>query len=526
MDRRAIIRNVIFTLFFAFKLFGGQGNVFPPIGGSGGSGGPWTNNGAAILLSSNVVFPVQIPTTIDTPTTGTAIDVANRLLYPVSNLSFTNLDWSRPGDVRTLHLTASAITNTSLSPNQLVGSDANGQEVSVNEITQIIQVSGKATFNQIIATNFVDVTNPVTSFDVFVTNGTITVTHSNNIDANIVYALDATNKSAASANHIRNSPFIRQTGNGDENGGQGPISFQYGVVPISTLANNALGVWRINSATNLHSYAHNLDFASNGNLTNAQSIAFGFDNGFGPASFSQGGSQILSQSGNSAIAWMFNGSEPMEIQTGGGVRYDFWSTKLVPGTDNAIWLGKGAQSGLRFAGVVTGPGGITNDINGWGNGGSVTTPNGGNAANTAAAANLKVIGPFGVGTGPSGDIEFWTGGTGASGSTSSSGTNRVTIKAQTGLLVCSNGIASWKNNAAGPTSISVTASPFTFTAPASGNNIQVFLDANGSTTAVTFNGTAIFASLASGDHSIIMQPNDSIVVTYSVATPVMSYREL
>jgi hypothetical protein len=94
----------------------------------------------------------------------------------------------------------------------------------------------------------------------------------------------------------------------------------------------------------------------------------------------------------------------------------------------------------------------------------------------------------------------------------------------TGTIEADAGVISKKNNKAAPSTISVGASVFNYT-NTQAVNIQVFLDANGATTAVTFNGTAIFASLVNGDHSIIMQPGDRIAVTYSVATPNMKYRE-
>ncbi len=112
---------------------------------------------------------------------------------------------------------------------------------------------------------------------------------------------------------------------------------------------------------------------------------------------------------------------------------------------------------------------------------------------------------------------------GNSGWTNSSNIKAATLHV-TGISTVSGGVASLKNNTAAPTAITVGASVFNYTNTQL-VNIQVFLDANGATTAVTFNGTAVFGSLVAGDHTIIMQPGDRIGVTYSVATPVMNYRE-
>ncbi len=92
------------------------------------------------------------------------------------------------------------------------------------------------------------------------------------------------------------------------------------------------------------------------------------------------------------------------------------------------------------------------------------------------------------------------------------------------LRVNTLGVATSKNNKAAPTSITVSASPFSFT-NTQPVNIQVFLDANGATTALAYNGTTIFSSLVAGDHAAILQPGDWLTVTYSIATPIMTYRE-
>ncbi len=93
-----------------------------------------------------------------------------------------------------------------------------------------------------------------------------------------------------------------------------------------------------------------------------------------------------------------------------------------------------------------------------------------------------------------------------------------------GVVTAKSGFASFNHNTLAPTTIIVGGSPFTFN-NTKAVNIQVFLDANGGTDSVTFNGGTIFTSLAGADHTIIMQPGDAIVVTYSIATPVMKYRE-
>ena len=40
---------------------------------------------------------------------------------------------------------------------------------------------------------------------------------------------------------------------------------------------------------------------------------------------------------------------------------------------------------------------------------------------------------------------------------------------------------------------------------------------------LAMNGTQIFSSLASGDHTIPMKPKDYVTVTYSVLSPTMTY---
>lgn len=86
-------------------------------------------------------------------------------------------------------------------------------------------------------------------------------------------------------------------------------------------------------------------------------------------------------------------------------------------------------------------------------------------------------------------------------------------------IITTNGVASLKSNGAAPTSISVTASPFTFTAPA-GVNIQVYID-GGTGTFIAKNGTTIFTSLLGG-HTVGLQAGETVSITYTVA-PTMSY---
>jgi hypothetical protein len=87
-------------------------------------------------------------------------------------------------------------------------------------------------------------------------------------------------------------------------------------------------------------------------------------------------------------------------------------------------------------------------------------------------------------------------------------------------IYVTNGVASYASNQLASTSISVTASPFNWTNTLT-KNVNVFLDANGATTAVNLNGAAIFGTLVSGDHTIPLQPGEWTTITYSVATPIM-----
>lgn len=90
-----------------------------------------------------------------------------------------------------------------------------------------------------------------------------------------------------------------------------------------------------------------------------------------------------------------------------------------------------------------------------------------------------------------------------------------------GTITSTNGYLSLKSNAAAPTSITVTASPFTFTAPA-GANIQVYIGA-GIVSAISKNSTSLASGLTmTGITAINLQAGETITVTYSSA-PTMKY---
>lgn len=93
-----------------------------------------------------------------------------------------------------------------------------------------------------------------------------------------------------------------------------------------------------------------------------------------------------------------------------------------------------------------------------------------------------------------------------------------------GKITATNGFASYKNNTAVNTPISVTASPFNYT-NTTGVNIFVDIDANGGTTTVARNGTTVYTALVNGDHEMYLKPNGYLTVTYSIATPIMGYTE-
>lgn len=99
--------------------------------------------------------------------------------------------------------------------------------------------------------------------------------------------------------------------------------------------------------------------------------------------------------------------------------------------------------------------------------------------------------------------------------------NTMTQVLTAGTILSTNGIGSSFNNLAAPTTISVTASPFTFTAPA-GFNIEVYIG-GGIVTAISKNATVIATGLTlTGLTTIGVQPGETITVTYTSA-PTMKY---
>jgi len=128
--------------------------------------------------------------------------------------------------------------------------------------------------------------------------------------------------------------------------------------------------------------------------------------------------------------------------------------------------------------------------------------------------------------------------TGAFSALVTTNTSGIAVKTATGaaftnltaqIITATAGFSSSARNLLAPIAITVGASPFNWTnssASAGGgtNNVQVFLDANGATTALAYNGTTIFSALISGDHSVIIQPGEWLTVTYSIATPIMTFK--
>jgi len=89
----------------------------------------------------------------------------------------------------------------------------------------------------------------------------------------------------------------------------------------------------------------------------------------------------------------------------------------------------------------------------------------------------------------------------------------VIIITNAALLQANGGLLSSRGNLSAPTSISVTASPFTYT-DSDGFNEEVFI-VGGTISLVKLNGTTIFTS--AGNTSIMIQPNETIQVTYTGA---------
>jgi hypothetical protein len=95
-----------------------------------------------------------------------------------------------------------------------------------------------------------------------------------------------------------------------------------------------------------------------------------------------------------------------------------------------------------------------------------------------------------------------------------------------GTAYAERGFYSKAKNGTGPVSITVGASPFTWTAFASGSgtNVFVFVDGTGCVGSISLNGTTIFQTLASQSATIPLQPGETVTVTYSVGTPVMTWK--
>lgn len=114
--------------------------------------------------------------------------------------------------------------------------------------------------------------------------------------------------------------------------------------------------------------------------------------------------------------------------------------------------------------------------------------------------------------GSSGDVGIQRGGSAAL---------KVTDGSSGSGSVSCNGILSQKSIGAAPTTISVTASPFTFTAPA-GANIEVYIG-GGIVTAVAKNSTTLASGLtATGLMTVSLKATETLTVTYT-SLPVMQY---
>ena len=98
-----------------------------------------------------------------------------------------------------------------------------------------------------------------------------------------------------------------------------------------------------------------------------------------------------------------------------------------------------------------------------------------------------------------------------------------------GTAVATNGVVSNSRRLLAPVSISVTGSPFNWTNSSAGgtggtNNVFVFIDGSGVTGSVGLNGTTIFSALVGADATVPLQPGEYVTVTYSIGTPVMTWK--
>jgi hypothetical protein len=96
-------------------------------------------------------------------------------------------------------------------------------------------------------------------------------------------------------------------------------------------------------------------------------------------------------------------------------------------------------------------------------------------------------------------------------------------------VTATNGFVSNSRNLKAPVSISVTGSPLNFTNSSAGgtggtNNVYVFIDGSGVTGSVGLNGTTIFSALVGADATVPLQPGEYVTVTYSIGTPVLTWK--
>lgn len=90
-----------------------------------------------------------------------------------------------------------------------------------------------------------------------------------------------------------------------------------------------------------------------------------------------------------------------------------------------------------------------------------------------------------------------------------------------GEIIATNGVASYKGNAAAPVNITAGASPFTYTST-NRVKIEVYIG-GGIVTALAKNGTTIASGLTlTGLSTVLLQTNETVTVTYS-STPTMNW---
>ncbi len=95
-----------------------------------------------------------------------------------------------------------------------------------------------------------------------------------------------------------------------------------------------------------------------------------------------------------------------------------------------------------------------------------------------------------------------------------------------GVVYANRGFYSQSKNLLAPATISVGASPFSWTnyVSTAGTNVFVFVDGSGVTGSVAINGTTIYSALAGADATIPLQPGEYVTVTYTIGTPVMFWK--